>query len=268
MPTFENPVAEGEFQNEGAPEPDGREGESNVDGDANSRQGVPSIGVAALVFLAALAASFVVALVLASASGGGEKPAGISAQGIAAQVAFAVTLAGGVLFWASRRSGWAALRLADRRWLRPVVVGLAAGLLLQFVTLALVYLASRLIPGFDPAKVSGPIERHIADSSMSIKIALAFVSIAVAPVSEELFFRGMLLASLERLGGRLVAVLFTSILFGLAHFNVYSFVPLAAVGAAFALMDIRSGTLASSIGAHVAFNSTAVVGLLAMALIR
>jgi hypothetical protein len=86
----------------------------------------------------------------------------------------------------------------------------------------------------------------------------AFVVIALAPVCEEIFFRGFVFPGLARSWGVVAAIVVSALLFAAAHFIFKSFIPIAAVGAIFAYTYWRSGNLFSTIGAHLAFNSISI----------
>jgi hypothetical protein len=56
-----------------------------------------------------------------------------------------------------------------------------------------------------------------------------------------------------------VAIGLSAIVFALAHFEAVQFAGLALFGVLLAVLAWRTGRLAPSIGAHVAFNAAAVV---------
>jgi membrane protease YdiL (CAAX protease family) len=94
---------------------------------------------------------------------------------------------------------------------------------------------------------------------------VAFVAIIVAPIVEELFFRGLLLRSFESRFHPYAAILLQGALFGLIHLqpglgsgNVTLFFALAAVGSAFGFAAQRSGRLGPAIVGHLVFNAFAI----------
>jgi membrane protease YdiL (CAAX protease family) len=94
-----------------------------------------------------------------------------------------------------------------------------------------------------------------------------FVAVG-APIVEELFFRGLVLRSLERRFGSTWAVALSSVLFGLAHPQplpakalVLVMVSLAALGALLATLAVRTGRLGPSIVTHAVFNGWTVLFL-------
>jgi membrane protease YdiL (CAAX protease family) len=104
----------------------------------------------------------------------------------------------------SRLLNWADMALAP------------AGFIVYFVASSLlVYLGSQLIPGFDLGQVQETGFSHV---SQYYEYALAFVTlIVIAPIAEEVLFRGFLYGKLRARMPVWVAVLLTSALFGLLH---------------------------------------------------
>ena len=167
------------------------------------------------------AAAFVLAIVLASVVGsvwlavfGGSKD-GLGAR-TAGQVGLWVGLVG-IAVLASRRKGYGTLA-ADfgftARW-SDLGVGVAGALVATFVVVPVVALALR--PIFGHPNVSKPVQDLVQQASGPKALVLVLVAVVFAPLVEELFFRGLLLRSLERRLGTAGAVALSSVFFGLAH---------------------------------------------------
>ena len=93
-------------------------------------------------------------------------------------------------------------------------------------------------------------------------VGLVLTAVVGAPIVEELFFRGLLLRSLEHRLGAGWAVGGSSVLFGLAHPNdlpaagvALVMTSLAVLALVLALLVVRTGRLAAAIVAHAAFNA-------------
>lgn len=96
---------------------------------------------------------------------------------------------------------------------------------------------------------------------------LAVTALLIAPVVEELFFRGLLLRSLQRRTSAPVAVAISALAFGLAHvvFDWGSGVVLPALvglGMLSGALAVRTGNLSRSILLHMGFNLLAVLAVL------
>ena len=85
--------------------------------------------------------------------------------------------------------------------------------------------------------------------------------VALVPaVCEELFFRGALQRSLQRLLPGHGAVWLTGLLFSLLHFQPYGFVPRLLLGVVLGYLAWGSGRLLPAMAAHFANNAMVVVG--------
>ncbi|MDQ4070068.1 MAG: CPBP family intramembrane metalloprotease, partial [Actinomycetota bacterium] len=102
----------------------------------------------------------------------------------------------------------------------------------------------------------------LVDRSTGASYVGLLVAVVVgAPIVEELFFRGLLLRSLQRRFSPGLAVAISSVVFGLAHFSPLPFravilvmVSLSVFGAVLAILAVRTGRLGPSIVAHATFN--------------
>jgi membrane protease YdiL (CAAX protease family) len=85
---------------------------------------------------------------------------------------------------------------------------------------------------------------------------LSFVHLVViAPLSEELYFRGFLFPALGKLMGQIIpAAIVTSIIFGAFHFDLVRFLPLSVGAFWFNYLYIRTGSIYSSMIAHGVWN--------------
>jgi membrane protease YdiL (CAAX protease family) len=109
-----------------------------------------------------------------------------------------------------------------------------------------------------------PLEKMF--DSLSASYALAAFAIAVAPLVEELVFRGVLFAVFERTVGVRFAVLGTAVLFAGLHIPEYwgawnhAFIILL-VGMVFSLARGVTGRLTPSVLLHIGYNSLMITGL-------
>jgi membrane protease YdiL (CAAX protease family) len=165
--------------------------------------------------------------------------------------------------WAGRRKGRGVREDFGVRFeRRDVPTGLAVGVLTQVVALPLLYVPILWVLGERDVSAEA---RALTDRATGFGVVL-FVLFAVvgAPIVEELFFRGLLLRAFERSFGTAVAVVASSVLFGLVHFQLLQFPALLLFGLVAAVLTVRSGRLGPAIWAHVGFNATTTVLLLAL----
>lgn len=91
-----------------------------------------------------------------------------------------------------------------------------------------------------------------AASAPSIYFSSLVYSVVVAPLSEELFCRGLLMRKMERFG-KLFAVIMSALLFGLIHGNIVQFPVTFAMGILFGIMAQRY-SLGAAIVLHMLNN--------------
>jgi membrane protease YdiL (CAAX protease family) len=87
--------------------------------------------------------------------------------------------------------------------------------------------------------------------------------VVVAPIAEEIVYRGVLLPSLGARWGLIGGLVVSSAVFSAVHLSVFGFVPLLVAGALFGWLFIRSESLWVAITAHAAYNALGVIALFA-----
>lgn len=128
------------------------------------------------------------------------------------------------------------------------------------ITYPIMFLASYIaqvtlnLLGFERV-IQEPI-RVLLEADSKIELGLAIVSVVlVAPICEEVIFRGALFRFLHKRMPLVVSLLVSGALFALPHANLYNFVALLIVGIMLALAYRESGSLLSCITFHAVFNT-------------
>jgi len=221
-----------------------------------------SVGIALAGWLAALIISNVGAVLILSATGYAntdykDLPLWLIAV---LQVPLWVGLVG-VVVVVSRRFGTGSLRRDyGFRFRQSDVWGLPIGVVIQLVFIPLLYRALSVV--VDTSSVDEPA-KNLTDRAQGIGVALLVLLVVVgAPIIEELFFRGLLLRSIQARWNDTLALWASAILFGLAHFELLQLPALVLFGLVAGYCAQRTGRLGMSIWAHVGFNATTVVFLL------
>lgn len=217
------------------------------------------LGDAAVGLLAAWLATAVVVSLWVSA--GGHQPSDTSLGALAAgEAALWLGLLGAPIL-ASRRKGTGSLREDFGfyfRWIDPLV-GLPIGVVCQLVLVPLIYLPmQQFVSQHD---LEEPVRRVTDSAHGGGYIALTIVVVVGAPIVEELFFRGLVLRSLQRRFGDTWAVLGSALLFGLAHFEWLQLPPLIALGIILGAMAVKTKRLGLAIFTHAGFNLVTMVAL-------
>lgn len=209
----------------------------------------------ALGFLAAVFNVAVAQAVWVGVTGKDEVSLGLT---FVSFLAYWPVLVGTVVF-ASRRRGTGSLS-ADvglRIDKADIVPGLVAGLASQFVLLPLLYLPFELLNR--DLDVSEKAKETLGVTSGVGLLALAVLVILVAPLVEELFFRGLLQRTVARWAPPFAAVGISATVFGITHFQPIQLLGLVAFGAVLGTLAHRTGRLGASIIAHMAFNASSVL---------
>lgn len=157
-----------------------------------------------------------------------------------------LTLAVVLVFYLIRRK-----KLSEALWLRPVPgpalltgVTLAPGLYVV-ITVALAALPEAWLDSYSEASAD------VAEGTLIGIIAVA----VVAPVVEEIIFRGLVMNRLARVMPGWLAVVLSAAVFGACHGHPIWFAYAFVLGAIFGFIDLRANSILPSILGHVAFNA-------------
>ena len=210
----------------------------------------------------------------------GAAIAGLFEAGSVAQMAANVTVlpvailvAVAVWFQANRRIYQAPISLAAafgfnrKNSGRCLLLGLATGLGLVLIAMALALISSLLIKAFgdqaEPQKLVTLIaEESAKQENIGMLIFFVIMAVAVAPVAEEILFRGILYPAIKQLGHPRVAVIGTALLFALFHVNLLTFASLTAVALSLIVLYEFTDNLLAPITAHAVFNASNLIMLL------
>lgn len=223
---------------------------------------VVNLGDVALVILVAFFSIFLcttIAIAIAySAHGAHQKIADVVGNALVilpAQFAAYLMIVGFMVFLvrARHRTGFREgiqWNMPDRRTALSALAG-GAGLALAS------QLFSGLLQRWTPKSL--PIEQYFKNAASGY--ALALFGIFVAPLVEELFFRGFLYPALERWTGVSVAVVLTAASFSLLHGAQLAdaWAPLLiifGVGAVLTVVRVKMRSVAGSVFVHMGYNAT------------
>lgn len=131
----------------------------------------------------------------------------------------------------------------------PRAAGISA-----LVIVAVLAVGAAVAPFGNPEQEQGLIPQRFDPDRIAQLAAFAFVVIVAAPIVEELLFRGIGYALLERFG-RTAAVVLVGIAFGLMHGLVEGFPVIAAFGIGLAYLRLRTGSIYPCMLLHASFNA-------------
>lgn len=121
------------------------------------------------------------------------------------------------------------------------------------------WVSSVVLDRFGIVPETQDILRLMVDSGAGpLRVYLAVFGVLIAPLAEEVGFRGIALPALARHIGFPAAALVISIVFAALHLNAAAFLPLVALSLAFSLAYLYSGSLAVPIAMHALFNGVTI----------
>ena len=98
--------------------------------------------------------------------------------------------------------------------------------------------------------------------SWPLILTLSIFAVVIAPVTEEIFFRGFLQQAIRRRRGEFASIAITALIFAAVHMNLRFFVPLALLGGLLSYLFARTGTLAAPLLVHALHNAVMIGRLL------
>lgn len=138
------------------------------------------------------------------------------------------------------------------------------GLLWLIVTYPLILAVQAIVQRvFGTADDSQQIVRYFLEHpGFKHRAAVIFMAVIVAPVAEEVIFRGYFYGVIRRYGGRIPAILTSSLLFAAIHVHIPSIPGLALLAVILCLLYERTATLWAPITMHALFNASTIAILL------
>jgi uncharacterized protein len=147
------------------------------------------------------------------------------------------------------------LRRVDRQTVMAVIAGAIAMYAATLISAAVQY----AITHSETKEAAVDLFRSTADRPLLI--AFGVLAVAIAPIVEELVFRGFIFNALLRYTPVWFAAIVSGLAFGLSHGSLSAALPLSVSGIVLALVYYRSGSLTASILTHATFNLVNIVAL-------
>jgi membrane protease YdiL (CAAX protease family) len=148
----------------------------------------------------------------------------------------------------------------------PILRAVVWGVGLLFTALPLVFGTSEIVTQWlrdRSAQDSQEIIQIFRDSTQpGQRVSIILLAVVIAPIAEELVFRGYLYTVMKRFFGSLPSLVFTAVLFGLVHVNVPALVPLFVLACTFTIAYEVTGSLFVPMAMHALFNALNLVAVL------
>jgi len=143
------------------------------------------------------------------------------------------------------------------RW--PKAIGYALGALVSVYALTAVYAFAASTTGFEnTTRTEAQMLRWFGPGPSGFLLALV-VAVIVAPVVEELFFRGFVHKALRERIGVVGAIVASSLIFALYHANLWLIIPVMFLGMALAWLFETQQSLGPPILFHALYNFLAII---------
>lgn len=150
---------------------------------------------------------------------------------------------------------------------RPLPSALARAVVAVLMVLPVVALSGWLIERLwrDPGGSNPLLDLVLTSSDGRALACFAFTAVVLAPLFEELLFRGVLLPVLARRWGPPLGVVASAAVFALAHLSLSELAPLFVLGVGLGWLRWRSGRLGASVLMHALWNALTFFNLLVLA---
>ena len=218
--------------------------------------------------LVAIYGSFFLIWLSARSSGGGVDPKrlGSTARIVIAVLSFQ-TIA---LFFVHRfvrehELSWSEAFGFKNDFSRALLTGIAAGCAAVPILIGLQYFSAALmnLVGIHPQEQEA-VQLLRSSGGWLNRSIMGFTAVIIAPLAEEVLFRGILYPAIRQHGYPRLALWGGAVFFGAIHMNVATFIPLTIFAVALAWLYDRTRNLTTPVMAHLVFNMTNFIMLFAL----
>jgi len=219
-----------------------------------------------LLGIALLAGLFYAQAVGSAVMGEKDEPITINAAGILVSIGLQFLLAGIALAIVIRRVDpvrWLGLRWRQWPWVMLVAPATVVCMWAIFAGLqGLGYMD--LMDKLGVEKVQDTVAIFQKENNVAVLILMGFTAAVVAPICEEVVFRGYLYPAVKCFVGPWMSALCTALMFSAAHGSVSALIPLFVFGLALVALYEFTGSIWAPMAAHFLFNAATVASLMAI----
>ena len=186
----------------------------------------------------------------------------ITAAALVFGVGFQLVITAAVVIFAMRNTNanqWLGLRWKGWPWLFVIApASVVTMALFMWVIQAAGYMAWMESLGAEPKQDTVVLLETTKDPL--ILILMIITAVIVAPLWEEIVFRGYLHPVLKKYGGIWTGAIFSSLLFAVVHNSLAAMLPLFLLALLMVWLYERTGSIWTPIAIHACFNAAAVIG--------
>lgn len=236
---------------------------------SDSRWGIPDILLGVLVVLV----TAFVSSIMGVAAAGGFSVDGPSTESLESEFVVVVCsllgLQGSLMAWPIIVAKWKGRGVVNDFGFRFRWIDLAIGpavAVVMLVTSAIVGFVSAKLVGLDDASEASNTDLLTGGSGGLARVVLVLFVVLGAPLSEELFFRGLSMRAIQKRAGKPLALFVSTLLFAGPHFQggswqavVVLLSSIGVIGLMLGLLGLVTGRLGPGIVAHACFNGIVVL---------
>lgn len=177
--------------------------------------------------------------------------------------AFLVFMVVMIVWWRIKPVQWLGLRW--RQWYHVFWIG-PSTVLGMWIMLAILQVSGyvKFMERLTGGNSTQDAVKLLRESTDDLAVGLmAFSAAIVAPIAEEIIFRGYLYPVAKKFSGPWIGMLFSSLVFAAGHGNVPLMLPLFLLGMIMAYSYEKTGSILAPISIHFCFNSATVLMQLA-----
>lgn len=213
-----------------------------------------------LLGMAVIAGVFYLLAVGNAVAAEGKEPVSMSVRIVLFSIMFLFLMAAVSVAIVIRRMGpvrWLGLRWKEWPWVLLIAPGTVVCMWVFFAGLqGLGYMD--LMERLGVEKVQETVELFQKGKDPAVLILMAFAAVIVAPICEEVVFRGYLYPAAKRYAGPWVAAVCTALMFSAAHGNMAALLPLFVFGLVLVALYEFTGSIWAPVAAHFLFNAATV----------
>jgi membrane protease YdiL (CAAX protease family) len=170
---------------------------------------------------------------------------------------FLVALVTAMVIGRIRPVAW--LGLNWKQWPRVFFIA-PVTVLTMWVAFAFLYAAGyeTLMESLGVQMVQDTVDLFQTTRDMDVLIMMAFTAVIIAPLCEEVVFRGYLYPALKRFSGPWMGAVVSALFFSAAHGSVATLAPLFIFGLALVFLYEWTGSIWAPVSAHFLFNAATV----------
>lgn len=213
-----------------------------------------------LLGLAGVAGVFYLLAVGNAVAGESDKPPTVNLEGLLFSIGFQFFMAAVVLVIVFRRMKpihWLGLKWREWPWIFLIAPATVVMMWIFFAGLQWVGYMD-LMDRLGVEKVQDTVAVFQNEKDPMLLILMAFAAAFVAPVCEEIVFRGYLYPAAKRFAGPWLAALCTALMFSAAHGSMAALLPLFVFGLVLVALYEYTGSIWAPVAVHFVFNAATV----------